>query len=284
MAIEQSPPNEFERLEQALRELRQLFELTRQLAKAEVETRPEGGDLVSELVRVHLYKIAAHLHSILRILDKCCEAPIIWDLSGVAALSRSIVDAALGVSYWRDKSNPNEEGAKFRLNLLHENYREAQMLKAIGSEAFDEISLNEEFAGDAGKGIESDPIFQGRYADRLKKALKGNLPRLLDNEEIAERAGLNLVQYDTTWRLLSMHSHAHPHAITTLRTFRARDGDAARQVQTFVRVAMMYASWAALDFESHFPAAGKAFTAADRRNAQIHTGMLMQDFPQAERS
>jgi hypothetical protein len=230
------------------------FELCKRLAAAESQLTTRGaGPLETENARIHFWKIAAHLYSIRRTLDACCDMPVLWDLGGVASLSRAVMDSALGLAYWLDRSHPDEYGAKFRLSLYHGANRELQMLRAIDAERVAEMSERERMVREARRGLESDPIFAGRYTDRLRKAIKGDLPRLLSNEEIAARAGLNLTTLDVTWRLLSMHAHGHPHSISSLRQFGAADADSRRLMASIVRFALLYAHWAIDLFLREFP-------------------------------
>jgi hypothetical protein len=105
------------------------------------------------------------------------------------------------------------------------------------------------------KAIDNHTLFgaNGRFADRRKEARKGDRARLLKNEEIVQRAGLNVAYYTTIWRMLSSHVHAHPDAISSLETFSASDPDSAISLGLIVRFAVAYGSWAALEFEKHFP-------------------------------
>jgi hypothetical protein len=157
--------------------------------------------------------------------------------------------------------------------------RRLQSLRAIGSGRQKEIDALAGAVSDYQKAIDNHTLFgaNGRFADRRKEARKGDRARLLKNEEIVQRAGLNVAYYTTIWRMLSSHVHAHPDAISSLETFSASDPDSAISLGLIVRFAVAYGSWAALEFEKHFPACSIGFEGEDHERAELNAAMLRVD-------
>ena len=271
--------DEHARTAQSIRELCALADLTFKVAQLDTNTRSKDEQRqVDELIRVHFWKVTAHLHSIRRILAPCCDARILWDVSGVAALARPIMDAALGIAYWRDESQPDEKVTKHALHVMHEHARQVKLLKLIGSDKHEFIRWRLLLVEDVRRGICINPLFRGRLANRRNDALKAKLARLLRNDEIANRAGLNGPAFQAAWDVLSSHVHAHPHATSALRNFNAQDAASAQLLGLFVRYATMYASWATLQFIAHFPSSAGAMEPSDRDKATVNADVLYRGF------
>lgn len=205
--------------EDAVKALESLFQFAITLSNNTqgriVETRREE-------VASHLFtKICLHVSSILRLTPKSSyhdpqSKSEIWDYTSVAVLTRALMEAYYTFYYLViDEIDESEIDFRFLLWDFHSENRRLEQLRLIGSKHPDlhELEKNAEALRNQ---LEQNPQFRSLEKDLKKKVLKGDVPLLLSNIKIAEKAGISRNYQKVTYIYLSSYIHSYPFAISQI--------------------------------------------------------------------
>lgn len=192
-----------------------VFKLSNDTHGRSVETRRE------EVGSFIFTKIGLHAHSILRLTpqssfnqpDKNLE---IWDNTSIAVLARALIEAYY-IFFYMAIEDISQEEMEFRFLLwdYHSENRRLKKLMAIGSknQALELLAKNVDHLKRAVKDHQYFNMIDHR---RHRKIIKGDVPILLTNKKIAEKAGIDPNYHEATYNLLSSYIHTFPFSISQI--------------------------------------------------------------------
>jgi len=202
-------------------------------------------------------KIGLHTHSILRLTpqssyntpDKELE---IYDNTSIAVIARALIEAYYTFYYLTvDEIDQEEIDFRFLLWDFHSENRRLGKLRALGSN-HPELTQLEKDVEKLRESIEKHAHFHKVDTRRHKKILKGDVPTLLTNTRIAEKAGINPNYHEATYNYLSSYIHTFPFSISQISSI-----DKTDQILDLIKVILDectgYLCFAIRDFVTLFP-------------------------------
>lgn len=235
--------------------LENLFKFALKLSKdthgRNVETRRE------EVASFIFAKIGLHTHSILRLTprssyntpDKELE---VWDNTSIAVIARALIEAYYTFYYMAvDEIDQDEIDFRFVLWDYHSENRRLGKLQAIGSKHPDLKQLEKDVE-ELKKAVERHFHLNKIDKSRHKKILKGDVPTLLTNKKIAEKAGIDPNYHEATYNYLSSYIHTFPFSVSQISSIENTD-----QILELINVILDectgYLCFAIRDFVKLFP-------------------------------
>ena len=184
-------------------------------------------------------KNIAHIYSFDKLLPDINKANELWDLSSLASIARSIIDAYY-VMYYISFETISSEEKEFRFLLFqyHSEKSRYKMLKLMNTtHSLSEIEKDIEILY---RKIESSKLFSSLEKTTKRNIKKGEKSRLLTNTELSKKSGINENYYNAVFKHLSNYIHTYPFSINDLSTFRAGTEDAINSIGLFVQYVINY--------------------------------------------
>ncbi|OPX35026.1 hypothetical protein B1H10_02220 [candidate division KSB1 bacterium 4484_188] len=205
--------------------------------KLSLDTHGRQVDTRREAVASYIFtKICLHANSILKLTPKSSyshtkDKSNIWDYTSIAILSRAIMDAYYALFYLCiDKINNEEQEFRFLIWDYHSENRRLKQLRLIKS-SNKEIPEIEKNVDELKELIKNNSEFKILDKNTRKGVIRGEIPFILKNHEIAERAGINKSYHQASYMFLSSYIHTFPFAIS--QTSAIEDTD---QILHFINV------------------------------------------------
>ena len=202
---------------ESVKDFEDLFKFAIKLSKdthgREVDTRRK------EVASFIFTKICLHCASILRILPKSSFSQTknefeVWDYTSLAVLTRSVIDAYYVFYYLcSDEITVDEREFRFLVWDYHSENRRLKQLKLIGSEHKDlpDIEKNVLKLKDKVKAHKNLSVLEKNFR---KGIVRGEIPFILTNLDIAKSAGINEQYHKASYMYLSSYIHTFPFAIS----------------------------------------------------------------------
>lgn len=225
------------------------FELSEAIEGIELETR-------KLMVGSRLFmKLIAHARAIFVLLP---QAPAgenqkkqleLWDISSVAVLARSLVEAYYTL-YYVGIDNPGEKANEFRW-LVWDFHAEMRRNKQFNLMSLKnpEISNIEQLK----QQIINHEEYKKLDSARQKDIIKAKDAILLTNSELSCLAGIDEKLYKIIFMFLSSYTHSHPFSVEQLMSFRAGEKNSLHLIDTIIKYSSLYLSLAIRDFMGVLP-------------------------------
>jgi hypothetical protein len=203
-------------------------------------------------------KLVSHARAIFMLLPKAPAGDVVpeqelWDISSIAVLARSLVDAYYAL-YYVAVDDPGKKVKEFRwLNWdYHAEKRKRKKLELIGSQHPDIPSI-EEHVHSLKEQIINHDEYQKLNGKAKKKIRNANEARLLTNSEISELANIDKDYYKNVFMFLSSYVHSYPFSIQQLIRFQAGEEESMRLMNIVIQYSSIYLSLSIRDYITVIP-------------------------------
>ena len=205
-------------------------------------------------------KIISHTRAILLLAPKGpagIDAPTqeLWDISSLAALARSEIDAYYVFFYVAmDEVNPVLKSFRWLVWDYHAESRRLKKLQLIGSTSpavAEIVTLVNELKAK----IMRHEIYLNLEAHEQKKLRDAKEAVLSTNTELSGKARIDEAYYKNVFMFLSSYVHSHPFSVEQLTIFRAGDDDSLNLIKIVIEYASIYLSLSLRDFTVLVPGA-----------------------------
>jgi len=202
--------------------------------------------------------IVGHMHALLMLapvgpLGGNAPHKELWNLTSMATLARSLVDAYYTMFYLAGDQITEEASAFRSLIWDYHNKKEClEMLCLVGSTSNELDKIEYEILS-MKKSIETHGEYASQSKEIRKAIIKGKQPFIMTNSQLSEKAGISPKYYRLVFMFLSGFVHAHPFSMSHLSTFRAGDDASLNSMMQILRYGTSYFCFALRDFKKLFP-------------------------------
>ncbi|MCK4560815.1 MAG: hypothetical protein KAV45_13610 [Calditrichia bacterium] len=212
--------------DQYLKSVKEIEDLFKFMLKLSNDTDGRSVDTRREEVGSQIFtKICLHTASILRILphstySKTDKKFQIWDYTSVAVLSRSIMDAYHVLYYLCIDDISNDElDFRFLVWDYHAESRRYKQLVLIGSQ-HEEVPKLEKEVINLKNEVKNHTFLNNLNKNTRKGVVRGEIPFILSNKEIAQSAGISEKFHEVSYMYLSSYIHTFPYSISQTSAIR----------------------------------------------------------------
>jgi hypothetical protein len=200
-----------------------------------------------------------------------------WDLASVSSLGRNLIETYLTLHYFAQGNQPDHVlELRKKIWEFHEAFERLKMLRSILPQSSRLPELQQSFERRK-QALEQDASFQTVPEKKRQRVLRGEISKMLSNDELCANAGVSTNYYSSVFKCGSNHTHSSPFSFAQLDSFNAGDETARCVFRTELHVATGFIALGIRDHVRLWPDQDNLMSPDEKRLVRVSEEILKWD-------